>query len=77
MSIEAKKLKLVNHLLQINNVEVLDQIQSFIDNQDAEIVGFTIAGDPLDKNAYISKVKESEKGIRISHEDIKKSVDKW
>ena len=63
--------------MQINNVEVLDQIQSILDNQDADIVGYTIAGDPLDKNAYQSKVQESEKGNRISHEDVKSSIDKW
>lgn len=77
-----------NILTAINNADhrLLRLINALIESyhdeeQEEEIVAYTVSGKPLTKEQYRQRIMEAEaeidKGNFITHEDLKKKVRSW
>ena len=71
------KLGLILMLIELKNNQVLKEIQSILQNQDQEnneVVCYSISGDPMTLKAYNEKLLRSEQDIHngrvTSHEDV-------
>jgi hypothetical protein len=63
MDIAARKMELVDWLLHINDESKLRKIIALKSVLDKEVIAHTISGYPVDKEEYITMVKEADERI--------------
>lgn len=61
MNVEASKLEVIQKLAAINAPELIAKINTLID--DEMIVGYTIIGEPLTREAYNARLQSAEADI--------------
>ncbi|MEC4049760.1 hypothetical protein OX284_010005 [Flavobacterium sp. SUN046] len=81
MDIAAKKIELMDWLLQIDDEILINKIialKSVLDNQ---VVGHSIKGYPIDRQEYVNLVKEADErvdsGDFTTIEDLEKEIENW
>ncbi len=76
MDISATKLELIELLLHTQKDRVLEKVREILENQNEEIVGYSVVGEPLNEDLYNKKLQKSEEdlinGRVISQVDLKK-----
>jgi hypothetical protein len=81
MDIAAKKIELMEWLLHINDESKLKKIIALKSVLDKEVVAHTISGYPIDKEEYITMVKEADERISSGEytriEDLEKEIENW
>ncbi len=81
MDIAAKKIELMDWLLQINDESKLKKILALKSVLDKEVVAYTISGYPVDKEEYINMVKDADERISSGKyttiEDLEKEIENW
>ena len=81
MNIAAKKIELIDWLLQINDESKLRKVLALKAVLDKEVVAHTIVGYPVDKVEYLNMVKEADERISsgkyITIEDLEKEIESW
>lgn len=79
MGLEAKKMDLVQKLLNIKRESVLKKVEKVLEEE--VVVAYSVTGEPLTKSEYISEVKEAEKEIEdgeyLTHEQVLAETKKW
>ncbi|TXE16858.1 hypothetical protein ES692_10895 [Psychroserpens burtonensis] len=79
---------LKNKILQLINTDNVNHLKAIIDfaekqkeENDSEIVAYTVNGDSLTKEEYVNRVKEADASITHGEyttvEDLEKEVKKW
>jgi hypothetical protein len=81
MDIAARKIELMDWLLHIDDENKLKKISALKTVLDKEVVAHTISGYPVDKEEYISMVKEADDRISSGKfttiEDLEKEIEGW
>ncbi len=83
MSIESRKLSFIQEFLTINNEDSLSRLESILKMEKSkdEIVGLTVDGKPLNKEAYIRNLDEARNQIKegkfLSQEELEKQSENW
>ena len=82
MDIQATKLEILQFILNSNKESIINKLKSIVDKEkEEEIVGYTIAGEPLTiekMNAKLAKAEEDVKvGRVISDEDLAIEIESW
>ena len=81
MDIAAKKIELMDWLLQINDESKLKKILALKSVLDKEVVAYTISGYPVDKEEYINMVKDADERISSGKyttiEDLEREIENW
>jgi hypothetical protein len=81
MDIAAKKIELLDWLLHINDESKLKKIMALKTILDKDAVAHTVNGYPVDKEEYISMVKEADERITSGNyttiEDLEKEIENW
>ena len=81
MDIAAKKIELMDWLLHIDDESKLRKLIALKSVLDQEVVAHTISGYPVDKEEYITMVKEADERISSGKytriEDLEKEIEKW
>lgn len=81
MDIAAKKIELMDWLLHINDESKLKKIMALKTVLDKEAISHTISGYPVDKEEYVSMVKEADERITSGNyttiEDLEKEIENW
>ncbi|MBC7845798.1 MAG: hypothetical protein H7Y10_04855 [Flavobacterium sp.] len=76
MDISATKLELIELLLHTQKDQVLEKVREILENQNEEIVGYSVLGEPLSEDLYNKKLQKSEEDLVderiISQVDLKK-----
>lgn len=76
MDISATKLELIELLLHTQKDFVLEKVREILENQNEEIVGYSVLGEPLSEDLYNKKLQKSEEALVderiISQVDLKK-----
>jgi len=79
MDIQAEKLNLVEKILNIRTETVIEKLNSILDSE--LIVGYTVEGKPLTKDAYTKRLEVAEaqlaSGDFISQEELEKESETW
>ncbi|MGO4905973.1 hypothetical protein [Flavobacterium sp. W20_MBD1_R3] len=77
----AKKIELMDWLLHINDESKLKKIIAPKAVLDQEVVAHTISGYPVDKEEYVTMVKEADERISsgkyTTNEDLEKEIERW
>lgn len=81
MDIAAKKLELVDWLLQIEDESKLKKVLAFKTILDKNAVAYDVKGYPVTKDEYINMVHEADERISIGNfttiEDLEKEIENW
>jgi hypothetical protein len=81
MNIAAKKIELMDWLLHIDDEIKLKKIIALKSVLDKAIVAHTISGYPIDKEEYITMIKEADERISsgkfTTMEDLEKEIENW
>jgi hypothetical protein len=81
MDIAAKKLELVDWLLQIEDENKLKKVLAFKTILDKNAVANDVNGFPVTKDEYINMVQEADERISSGNfttiEDLEKEIEKW
>ena len=81
MDIAAKKLELVDWLLQIEDESMLKKVLAFKTILDKNAVAYDVKGYPVTKDEYINMVREADERISIGNfttiEDLEKEIENW
>ena len=79
MDIEAKKLGVLQKIMNVDKESLLSKIDKILD--DDMVVAYTVEGDPLTKALYNKRLEIAERQITegqfISQEDLEKELDNW
>ena len=79
MNIQAVKLNVVQKILDVQKESILEKINNILEKE--MIVGYTVEGKPLTKDAYNKRLQKAEKqlavGEYLSQEDLEKESKKW
>ena len=79
MRIEEAKLTIVQKILAVEKASIIEKINKILDKE--MIVGYTVEGKPLTKEAYNKRLAAAEKqleaGDYISQEDLEKESENW
>lgn len=79
MGLQSSKLNVVQKILTIKQESVLIKIDEILERE--MIVGYTVDGEPLNREKYNQRMAIAEKQIKngeiISQEDLEKESDSW
>jgi hypothetical protein len=79
MDIQAAKLDLVEKILQIRTETIIEKLNDILDNE--IIVGYTVEGKPLTKEAYNKRLEKAEAQIAsgnfITQEEFERESENW
>lgn len=80
MDIHAEKLRLIEELAKIQDIQIIEQIKQLL-RQKNPVVGYEINGDPITRKQLIKRIEEAEKridgGEYITQEDLEKESQSW
>lgn len=81
MDIQLEKFRLIEALIKVEDVSLIKEIKSLMENQTNPIVGFDINGESISKSQLISQIEEAEErvdsGIFISQESLEQESENW
>lgn len=79
MNLHAVKIDMVQKLLALNTASVIERINKILDKE--IIVGYTVEGKPLTKEAYNKRLQKAEKQIKAGHyitqEELETESENW
>lgn len=79
MNLQASKLSVVQKILSLNQESIINKIDEILDRE--MIVGYTVDGQPLNKEKYNQRIALAEKQLKngetISQEDLEKESENW
>jgi hypothetical protein len=79
MNIQAAKLDIVQKILAVKTEAIIEKINKILDKE--VIVGYTVEGKPLTKEAYNKRIQKAEKQIKagnyITQEQLEKESENW
>ncbi len=79
MNIQAAKLDIVQKILAVKKESIIEKINKILDKE--MIVGYTVDGKPLTKEAYNKRLKKAEEQIQsgefLTQEEIEKESENW
>ena len=79
MDLQVAKIDVLQKIMNVSKMSLLDKISDILDKE--MIVGYTVDGKPLTKEAYNSRLLLAEEQIAsgnyISQEDLEKEVENW
>jgi len=79
MSLQETKWNVMQKIMNVSQPSLLDKINKLLEKE--MIVGYTVNGNPLTKEAYDGRLQKAEeqlsKGNFISQEDLEQESDKW
>ena len=79
MNIQAAKLDLVQKILSLKTESIIEKINSILEKE--MIVGYTVEGNPLTKEAYNKRLQKAEEQIALgdylTQEELEKESENW
>ncbi len=79
MNIQATKLDVMQKILTVTTESIIEKINKILDKE--MIVGYTVEGKPLNKEAYNKRLQKAEKQIQsgnyLTQEEIEKESENW
>ena len=79
MNIQTAKRDIVQKLLTVKTESIIEKINKILDKE--MIVGYTVDGKPLTKEAYNKRLQKAEKQIKsgdyLTQEEIEKESENW
>ena len=79
MNLQATKLDVMQKILAVTTESIIEKINNILDKE--MIVGYTVEGKPLTKDAYNKRLLKAETQIRkgnyVTQEEIEKESEKW
>ena len=79
MNIQAAKIDVMQKILAITTESIIEKINKILDKE--MIVGYTVEGKPLTKEAYNKRLQKAEAQIQsgnyITQEEIEKEAENW
>ena len=79
MNIQAAKLDIMQKILTVKKEAIIEKINKILDKE--MIVGYTVAGKPLTKEAYNKRLQKAEEQIQsgefLTQEEIEKESENW
>ena len=79
MNIQAAKLDIVQRILTVKTESIIEKISKILDKE--MIVGYTVEGKPLTKEAYNKRLQKAEEQIKsgdcFTQEQIEKESENW
>ncbi len=79
MNIQAAKLDIVQKILTVKKESIIEKINKILDKE--MIVGYTVEGKPLTKDAYNKRLQKAEEQIQLgeylTQDEIEKESENW
>jgi len=79
MDIQTVKLSLFQKLMVVSNPSLLQKIEKILDKE--MIVGYTVDGEPLTKDAYNKRLRKAEDQIKagnfLTQEELERESENW
>lgn len=79
MNLQATKLDVMQKILAVTTESIIEKINNILDKE--MIVGYTVEGKPLTKDAYNKRLLKAETQIRkgnyVTQEEIEKESENW
>ena len=79
MNIQATKLDVMQKILAVTKESIIEKINKILDKE--MIVGYTVEGKPLTKEAYNKRLQKAEAQIQsgnyVTQEEIEKESENW
>jgi hypothetical protein len=79
MNIQAAKIDVMQKILAITTESIIEKINKILDKE--MIVGYTVEGKPLTKEAYNKRLQKAEAQIQsgnyVTQEEIEKEAENW
>jgi hypothetical protein len=79
MNIQAAKLDIVQKILTVKKESIIEKINKILDKE--MIVGYTVEGKPLTKEAYNKRLQKAEEQIQLgeylTQDEIEKESESW
>ena len=79
MDLQVAKIDVLQKIMNVSKVSLLEKINDILDKE--MIVGYTVDGKPLTKDAYNARLLLAEEQIAsgnyISQEDLETEVENW
>ncbi len=79
MNIQAVKLDIVQKILSVKTESIIEKINDILEKE--MIVGYTVEGKPLTKDAYNKRLQKAEKQIAsgdyLTQEELEKESENW
>jgi len=79
MDIQTIKLSLLQKLMDVSNPSLLEKIEKILDKE--MIVGYTVDGQPLTKDAYNKRLQKAEEQIKagdfLTQEELERESENW
>ncbi len=79
MDLQAAKLNVMQKIMEVTKSSLLDKISDLLDKE--MVVGYTVEGEPLTKEAYDTRLEKAEAQIKsgafISQEDLEAESKNW
>ncbi|GAB5524531.1 MAG: hypothetical protein Roseis2KO_24030 [Roseivirga sp.] len=81
MDIQLEKIRLIEALIKVEDVSLIEEIKSLMENQTDPTVGFDINGESISKSQLISQIEEAEdrvdSGVFVSQESLEQESENW
>jgi predicted transcriptional regulator len=84
MDLIARKYKLIEHFMKLTSLKKIKRLEEVLQaelNDEQEIVAHTAAGESLNKEQYIKRVKDTDaaidRGEYLTHDELKSEVRSW
>jgi len=74
MNIEARKVQLIERITQVDNPSTLDLIHAILEQNDSD---FYEELSEVQINSILKGLSEVKSGDTISHDEVKKTYQKW
>ncbi len=79
MNIQATKLDVMQKILAVTTESIIEKINKILDKE--MVVGYTVEGKPLTKEAYNKRLQKAEAQIQsgnyLTQEEIEKESENW
>lgn len=79
MSIQTTKLDVMQKILAVTTESIIEKINKILDKE--MIVGYTVEGKPLTKEAYNKRLQKAEEQIQsgnyVTQEELEKESENW
>lgn len=79
MGLQASKLSVVQKILSLKQESIIHKIDEILERE--MIVGYTVDGQPLNKESYNQRIAVAEKQLKngetISQEDLENESENW
>ncbi len=83
MDLQTRKLFVIQEILAVSNEKIMEKLETLLKSNRSkdEILGYTLEGNPINKEAYIHDIDEARSQIKdgryISQEELEKRSENW